>query len=203
MPFIPTPLGLEVTIQQHVNSKDVVNVLHFAQASLLSEAGVVDLAASVADLFVSDVQPHMSGSWQFTGVKVRQLNDNDGIQIVNTPEAPITGARATDIAPNNVALVLTKRTAAAGRSARGRIYIVGVELAPSPSNLALSSWADAIVIAWQAFLADVATANNIVHSVLSLHHNGVARTEGELFPVTSVSLRNKRVDSQRRRLPKD
>ena len=203
MPFIPTPLGLEITLKQHVNSKDVVNVLHFAQAALRDEAAMITLADSVLALATDDLVPHYSGSWQLTGVRVRQLNDDAGIQVEVVPGSVVTGARATDIAPNNVALVITKRSASAGRSARGRIFVTATELAASPSNLALSTWASGQLTGWTAFFADLNAAENVVHSILSLHHNGAARTEGALFPVTGISLRNLRVDSQRRRLPKD
>ena len=106
-----------------------------------------------------------------------------------------------DTTPPNVAFVVTYRTAAPGRSGRGRGYLPGPPADEvDDSGLVSATWRADARDRWdnciQAFLTELggAGATGYDHSVVSL-------TTGGINVVTSYSVDNS-VDTQRRRLPR-
>ena len=202
MAFIPCPLGLEITYKYLVEGQAVCNVTHHAQTILRDEAGISALADTALGLFGASVALHNSILVSSIGVKVRQLNEADGIQVEQDFITPVDGTAETGAnAPTNVALVLTVRTARIGRSYRGRMYLPGVLTSGSGVNFADVTWANALAAAWVGHFTALDASEGLTHCVMSKSNGKVARSVAVLTPVTSVSLRDLRVDTQRRRLP--
>jgi hypothetical protein len=201
MPFIPVPLGLEIAFKQQLGGKDITNVMHFAQESLRDAAALTDLAEAAAQAMADSFVEHMAPSWAVVGARVRQLNDDAGIQVEYTFPAPVVGTNNYAPLSNNAALVITKRTSLIGRSYRGRVYCAGVQPDDANRNLANTAWAAAMLQDWNEVIAALETPFNLVHSVLSRYNAGAPRSVGQLNPITSFGYRNRRVDTQRRRLP--
>lgn len=203
MPFIPAPNIVETFVRQELFGEEVGNVLHWDVSSLSSEGRVELVAETLAGLLVEHVVPSMCNVWRLLSVKARDLTTDDAAIFEYSGSLPATGARNVASAPGNVALVLTKRTAFAGRTRRGRLYIPGVEPDATDSNLAAGAWAAAITSAWLNVFADMVTDIDAVPVVLSKFTGGLPRSAAVATSVTSLQKRNNRVDTQRRRLPED
>lgn len=123
-----------------------------------------------------------------------------GYTYTDTPATPIAGGAVGNSSPNNVALVVTKRTALRGRSFRGRTYWAGIPKGDVAGNYVSSSYLTDINNACDA-LRDLLVVEGLPMAVRSLYANNLPRATGVMALVTSFQASNARVDSQRRRLP--
>jgi hypothetical protein len=149
---------------------------------------------------------------------LRSLDAANEVEFFDTG-APVAGTATGDVLPRAVALVATLRTAKAGHSFRGRVYIggfselanqTGANAAPSTAT-AVGAFITAIQNALKANGLDLAVlarpAEARVETITVTHADGTtssktkshpART-GQVTIVTAVEVRNQSWDSQRRR----
>jgi hypothetical protein len=113
---------------------------------------------------------------------------------------PIPGERAHESLPNNVALTVSFRTAARGRSARGRNYIAGLSDDQVLHNTVDASVASGLAAAYNDIPARL-EGLGYGWVVVSKKSGGVPRVAGLARPVTTAIVVDRTVDSQRRRLP--
>jgi hypothetical protein len=143
----------------------------------------------------------------FAGVDIRNVAVADQ-PILPSTNAAVPGTDAGGALPNEVAAVITLRTAKAGRANRGRMYIPNFSLATmSPGNImsaaaltALQNWANTIIGA----LSPSGYALVIGQRARAAYTSPIT---GRVFParaanselVTSLSVRDNHWDSQRKR----
>ena len=104
-------------------------------------------------------------------------------------------------APNSAALAVSFRTAARGRTARGRNYVFGMPQAYLVSNSFSAPFVNGVQSAYNTLIG-VAADNGYTWVVASRYENNAPRTSGLTRPVTAAVVVDEVLDSQRRRLPK-
>jgi hypothetical protein len=165
------------------------------------------LSALTSSAAYTDLCTFMPSGLGIAGVSLRDVNTRDQ-PIVNSNEtAAQFGTSVSAALPDEVAAVVTVRTARAGKSGRGRIYV------PNFATNALGAGnviAGAAVTALQNWAATITGAINTQGYVFVLGlreraaYTGSTGTDhparpAESVPVTSTEVRDNHWDSQRRR----
>lgn len=202
MPFLPTPDGIKVVVNQSLAQQEVVNVLHVRATGAHDQAALASIAAAVRDIWASALMPNLSSQLQLLNVTATDIEVEGGAQAVAVPAEAEFGGQTGDPLPNNCALVVTLRTARVGRSYRGRVYLAGLSETLTIGNNVTQAMATNVQNAFNQ-LAVGLEALGAGLAVLSRRNQGQPRAAGVLTLVTAVEVRNTRVDSQRRRLPRD
>jgi hypothetical protein len=142
----------------------------------------------------------------FTGVSLRDLRVANQ-PIVSSTGAGVPGTATGESLPNETAIVVTLRTAQAGRSARGRMYTMGYgTIALAPGNVVAAGIVSSLGT-WAATIQGVFSANGLTFCLGLPHrlaYTSVAGTpHAERFAttldITSTVVRDNHWDSQRRR----
>lgn len=200
LPFQSVPGGIEATVMFRLDNQVVENVLHFDNdlppdlAKLQAVAEMV--AAWVADNYIAP----LSTSLSFFQVTAKSLVNQFDF-VYDMPINPtIEGSATGNAMPNEVALCMSLRTGLAGQSERGRAYVPGIPVASVTQNLVSGTFASNMLAAWNELII-AAPAAGVTWAVLSRETAGAPRANGVLFEITSVTLVDLYVDSQRRRKP--
>jgi len=187
----------ELKVRSSAPEAQMVNVLHYVQVTAVAEpeSATVDALLAAADAAFSqefvDVMPNTYVLTDFSANRIIPLPRTLDQQVIISS----AGARAVTPLPAECCVVLTKRTAFAGRGYRGRIYL---------SGLAQSDTANGLIIAGAYATALAALATKLDNTLAS---NGNVRTwdpviyrraTAQYTPIQSVVVRPT-VRAQRRR----
>lgn len=205
MPFIPLDNAVKLAINSsYLGETDITNVLYFTTTNGAGWpfARMFALAQFVTNTLLTDLVPWLSSSFSFNTITVTTMETEPQSQIVSTDDLPLAGAQTGGGLPGNCALCITHRTGNIGRSYRGRTYLCGLPEAKTTNNLVDADAFAGINTAWEDFLTVLhgTTDDNFV--VASFHHNGAPRVAGVATQVVTSAARDRRIDTQRRRLPK-
>jgi len=200
MPFIPTANGASAEIRMLVDGQRVENVLHFLGEDTYNATTLEELGSTICASWIANMLPLQTADLSLREVYLTDISDAAGPVATFATGLPASGSGTGLGTPNNVSLALSFRTAARGRSYRGRVYPAGMLQA----NVVNSQWDDVYAAAWlsafQQLKIDTASIGSVL-SVLSLRNAGNPRVAGVLTPITDIVLVDLVVDSQRRRLP--
>ena len=198
MAFIPTADVVRATITGQSAIGPVVNVLALRRLAEPTPVGLAELAELMWEQWALLVMPNLSTSYSLSSVSVADQSAADApVAVYSTTPTP-TGSVAGDALPLGSSCVVTLRTAARGRTARGRIFVGLLAEADASSGQLTPTRADGI----RGAIASLGFAVNIAGwelGVLSLQENGVPRGTGLFRPVTSIVVRSPLVGTQRRR----
>lgn len=202
MPFQPAPDIAEVEIRMTLQGVPVENVLHFINTlgDPWSAPTIQALAQSALANFTTTVLTTQCTALSLRSVLAKDLSAEVAPMFEAFPLVPVTGPLTGPAMPNQNAVVLTKRSGLTGRSARGRVYHCGFTEDQVSGNFITDPYADDVNNAWQAFV-EALNEDDFVMVILSRRTGGVLRPAGIAFNMTSLGLRNNRIDSQRRRMP--
>lgn len=200
MPFVPVPFGYQVNVRMRLQDQLVENVFGVRSDDGSTPLNMSDIANAFLEWWATSLAPQVSDQLILHEIQVRDLTTEDAGSYLLIPEGTVTGTASGGSAPNNVAFCVTAKTAAVGRSARGRTYIPGVPKGLITISTVNSGWASDVVAAMNDLL-DFLTAINAVIVVISRIHAGVERLVGVMTVVVRYSAFDMTVDSQRRRLP--
>lgn len=202
MAFQPAPTCAQVTLR-FVDSTDGTfigeNTLNFRNqagvAFVLSELQL--LVTTIADWWSTTLSPITSIDATLASISARALDSEEA------PYWEVTigddGTQVGDRVSANVTLSVSFRTGLTGRSARGRAYMVGMAETQVSGNQVTPAYAGAVVAAWEALGAAV-SGEGFDHVVLSRFTGGAARPVASPRIITSYTLTDNRVDTQRDRL---
>lgn len=205
------PAGIEVNLLWTcANGKTARNTLGGSVASGFSATAVIAEAVRAAIV--------ASGAWtawaarlhstvSFAGVELRDLRSAN-LPLVQSTGAAAPGTGAGLALPSQDALVVTLRTALAGRANRGRVYLVGFDsgtLVAATGSASAGTLTDAT-----SFITEVQTALGASGITLAIKHPARAAYTGKrgaaiparsagMVPVTEIVCRDAIFDSQRRR----
>lgn len=191
MPTPVFPTAYKVIVKGQLFSIPVENVW-YVQGPDPFDTTAADGIASIFQTAYGDILAELSQDITFTEIEVTNLGGVATGQYILNISPPDAGDVGVGSLPGSVALCVTLRTALAGRRFRGRKYFSGLPESKVTGNT-----------------VDATTAGNIRSAVgtlaSNLQSNGtqmcVFSTVGvTLVPVTSVTLTDLRVDSQRGRL---
>jgi len=200
MAFQAVPDVAEAVINITGHGESYVNTLHGKKAGGYDLADLTALAVAVDLAVGTNWLPLQSGDYAYIRTTVRGLafeNDQEVIVSLTSGLGQVAGAAL----PDNVTLSIKKKSAQTGRSARGRMYWIGMPAANLAANeLALDTSAVTdIVAALEA--VRVAIAGTVWTPVIvSRRTAGAERPFGIPFDWIDTVAVNADVDSQRRRL---
>ena len=200
MAFQSVPNTAEITFVCEQNDEAVVNTIHAEKLGGYSGADIIALADTMDLAFSNHIKTQMVQDVLYLRTEVRGLNSvNDFLALNNdnTGQGTILGPGL----PNNVTLSLKKSSALTGRSARGRLFWIGLAASEleTNENLVDSNVAANKAIALQAVRGDIVAAG-WDPVIVSRFSEGVQRAFGVTFEwLTTVAVNNE-VDSQRGRL---
>lgn len=149
---------------------------------------------------------HLAPTVSIGGVSIRDLNAADQPLIPSTAPG-LPGTSTGSELPNEVAAVVTFRTAFTGPENRGRMYVPGWATTALGANNTIAAAAVTALSNWASIIAGVLSAQGYilcVGHVARASYTGAtgtvhpARAAGTV-PVTTTSVRDNHWDSQRRR----
>lgn len=200
MAFQPVLNTAEITVAYLQNVKPISNTFHAERAGGYALADIQALAANVDALVAIHFLPLQSLNARYLRTEVRGLAvENDLFALDNTSEGD--GLDLSEGLPNNVTLSVKKSSGLTGRSARGRVFFIGMpdnDLSTNENQWAQTE-ADNVVLGVEAFRAGI-VQGGWVPVIVSRFTAGAPRAMGKTFPWLSTSIVDRDVDSQRGRL---
>jgi hypothetical protein len=200
MAFQDVPNTAEIVIKYTGAFRNMVNVLHATKASIYDLSDLTALAVAVDASVVADWLPIQDNDFTYESVTVRGLNDENDQEVLNNDGTAAGGVAGTAM-PGNVTISVKKSSDFTGRTARGRLYWIGLPGADLAANKNI------ITPAAQTAIEDAVEAMRVainatvwVAQIVSRFSNGSKRTFGITTPWTSTTVLNDTVDSMRSRL---
>lgn len=200
MPFIPVLGVVQAELVYTWEGQTVETVLHFEPSDPPTPALMTELGAFLVTWFNTVLKPTMPTTISLVNIKLTDLTTETAPVVNYGTGLPIAGTGASPALPNNVAFVITKRTAQRGRSFRGRIYHPGLMEGSVTGNTVSGSAATAIIGAYDDLLAFSTAGATWTMGVVSRYTNLAPRATGVFTGVVNLTT-DGNVDSQRRRLP--
>lgn len=161
-------------------------------------AALSALAASVDGWYNEALLPLLPSAVLYEGITVRGLSEEEDLRY--DLSEPLPGTDVDGACPAQVAVVITKRTGFTGRSARGRSYLWGIPLSYREDDRHITDFAaSAYAEAFDTLTAAVEDAD-FEPIVLSYFTAGAPRVTATWKSIISWEIRDKRLDTQRRRL---
>lgn len=208
---IVIPNAIEVDLVWNLaNGRQVKNVLHG------QVAGGFNVTAAIAEAVRASIVG--SASWtawkafinaacSFQGVNMRDLTVAQK-PLVNSTGGSTAGTGVGTALQPGASIVVTERTANAGRSNRGRVYLTGLDssaltaatgAATAGANTAALNFMTAVQTALTASGITLAIANPARLAYTGKHNRPIPARAAGIVPVTSFATRLTTLASQRRR----
>lgn len=199
---LPVPNTIEVKIHWgDATTERGQNVLHFLNvgAVVVGQALADQLDTTIKGIFTtSGLAPFVSSAIGIRNIGVRNLALANQSEFLGTG-AGILGTGTGDMLPGAIAQCYTLRTAQAGRSFRGRVYLGFYTEAASSASQQVTGGAEGT-----AFINTIRTslisAPNLHMCVVSRFLNGALRPTPVTTEVNLVQLRSTAWNTQRRRM---
>lgn len=200
MAFQSVPETAEIVINYFGNSSNMVNVVAAKKVGGYTLADIQSLAAAVGVSVVAQFLPEQSLKVAYVSTVVRGLQNENDLEATDTVGAGPGGLVDVGTA-GNVTLSIKKSSGFTGRSARGRMYWIGMSttILTANKNRVDQAAADNLVAKVEALRLAIVT-EGWAPVIISRFALGVKRVTGVTFPWDSTSSVNLDVDSQRRRL---
>lgn len=201
MPFVPVADTIQAEIRMSLDNQLIENTLYFQSRPDATDPTLVALGNSLLLWWTVNYRVKLPDSVTLREIYLTDLTTASSPTHTTPAPAPApAGSAATPVMPNNVTIAVSFRTAARGRSFRGRNYFGALGETQISSNTVDGATQAGIVAAYQALLSgDI--ADDWIWGVVSRYSGGAPRAAGLFTPVTSVVITDPIVDSQRRRLP--
>lgn len=201
MPFVAAPNIIKMEILATKALQKIENVIHvdvFHPPTVTDCNALINaVGLSIASTWVS----HLPNDLTINAIRCTSLQTQNDIQVETAFGVPLAGTVIGEPLPNANTLCISARSTSIGRSARGRLYWLGLAITQVASNVV-----DAVE--GEQILAAVEDVRNTIAglgyswAIVSYVANGAPRPGGPVyFLVESVRLVDLVVDSQRRRKP--
>lgn len=207
MAFVPVPNTVLAELRMLYDSQKVENTLWFDLGAAPTATVMEALAGGLLSWWTNFYAPLCQVGVQLREVCITDMSSATGPQIIEAATTGNFGLNTSPPKPSSAALTVSFRTAARGRSFRGRNYVVGLTQDSLNLNTVTDAFANACVTAYSALLPSGTAEHPGVWVVASRFHGigadkkPIPRTTGIATPIIAVSVVDKTVDSQRRRLP--
>lgn len=201
MAFIPVPNVVMVEVRARFDGQKIENRFMIDALTFVSDTVLADITNLVSVWAQATYFDWVPVGVTLTEVVGTDLSIENGSQHTIVPEGTVSGGRGGDPMPNETTIAVSLRSGARGRSARGRAYVLGLARTDVVGNNVTATYAAAIVPAFQTLIDDIAAARH-AFVIVSYRNNKAPRPGGPVkFLVTTASLTDVTVDSQRRRKP--
>lgn len=201
MAFQSVPGTAEVVISYLQNGEEMVNVLYAFKPGGYTLGDVTTLATNVDLSVAANWLPDQTQDTDYVSTLVRGLEfENDVEFITGTSAGP--GTIVVGGLPNSVTFSVKKTSGLTGRSARGRLYWIGIPSSKltADENVLEPIYIGDVLNAVEAMRVSLATIG-WQPVLVSRFTGGAKRLVGVTFPWVGVVAVNGVVDTQRRRLP--
>lgn len=203
MGFQRVPDTAQISIVFTYNGETCINTMYAEKAGGYSLGDLQALAAQV-DVQVGSSFLHLQPpEVSYVKSEVRGLDqENDLVAEDSTNAGP--GTETSLAVSNQVTFSIKKGSGLTGRSARGRVYWIGIprsKLDGADENQLLAAYAAELVDAIEDQRVGINAVTGWEAVLVSRFQGGAKRTEGTTFPWTTTTNVDTRVDTQRRRLP--
>lgn len=208
---IVIPNAIEVDLLWNLPSgKQVKNVLHGQVAGGFNATAAIAqavYAAIIASGSWTAYKPYINSNAAFAGVQLRDLRTPNMPYVTSTGGATVGTGVATALPPG-VALVISERTANAGRGFRGRVYLPGLDsaavtaatgAASAAANTAAVNFITAVQTALAASAITLSIANPARQAYTGRKGRAIGARAAGIINVTSIVARLTALTSQRRR----
>lgn len=198
---VPNCLQVDMIYIQGDASTTVENVYHVASTATKDQAFLSSLEAVFESWENTTAKLQRATSVVLQKIIVRDLSDPNGNTL--TKAVNITGTHAGTHLPNHNTFAVKMDTGKRGRSFRGRVYHIGVNLADISAfsdNALDATRAAAIVAAYQGLITNVATFGAGLVVVQRKRANEWINPP-VTHPILTATYTDLNIDSQRRRLP--
>lgn len=205
------PAAVEFDLTWNLSSgKQVKNVLHGSVAGGFAATAAVAqaiYAAIIGSASWTAWAAFLSNTSQLANVQLRDMRTANQPWVLSTGAAT-PGTSVSAALPPGVSLVISERTALAGRGYRGRIYlpglaanalVVGTGAASAAANTAAVNFINAVSAAMTANGVTLAIANPARAAYAGRRGRAIPARAAGIVPVTSVLARLTALTSQRRR----
>lgn len=200
MAFIAVPNTVEAELIMELFGQRIENTLYFEREAEWSPAQMVELGEALqvwwADLYDAAVTTDVS----LLDVIVTDISSDTAPSIAVPAPADTTGESAPPTLPGNVCVSISFRTAGRGRSSRGRNYVSGLPDSQVVGNDITGDYRDQLASVYAGLLDGDFLPTGVTWVVVSRYHNNAPRATGITAPITSVTIVDTALDSQRRRL---
>jgi hypothetical protein len=200
MPFIPVPDVAQVDFTYNWHGQICQNVLHYKLDGGFSAGNLISLANDAITEWGAGPKIQMTSNISLISVKCTDLSTENGPTYTTTAGLPLAGTLTAPSVPNNVAMVVTKRTAQRGRSFRGRLYHPAIASADVTANVISAGRVAAVVAAWTTMLQLDLGATTVDMVVISRYTDNAPRVLG-IWTLVDVLTADNTIDSMRSRLP--
>jgi len=201
MPFVEAPNIVMIEVRGTKAGEDVENRFHVDVFHEPVAADLVALAAAINPIILANWLPLLPTDFVMREVHMRSLHALNHIE-QTFPFAPTdVGTAAGNPAANNITFCVSLRSLFTGRSARGRLYWLGLSEDQYTVNTFLATPLAGVLAAVNAVRAAIA-AIGFRWVIVSYISGGAPRPGGPVyFVVENAVAVDAIVDSQRGRLP--
>lgn len=197
--MVTLPGGIRIAVEMAQHGKIVVNIYHVTTTDPIVTIKLLQIAQLFADWWTADLSVWLSNDLVLNSVTALDISIENG-EKQTLPVVPgIPGDLVGMALPNNVASVVSLRTAKTGRSFMGRSFLAGLSEDFVSVNSITPGLAASFVDAFDELITGLETIDTLL-VVASFISGGVPRVTGVATEVDSITM-NLRVDTQRRRLP--
>lgn len=209
MPFVPTANVVQAELRFTYDLQKCENVLDFLMDDAPTPEVMLELGDILATWWKETASARVVSGVQLREVYLTDQSSATGPAVTSTEGLPWPGAINLEGAPSNVAACISFRTAARGRSFRGRNYLLGISNEDINTNTLTPTYLDAWVGYYEA-MATAALGVGATHVVVSRFsgieivdgkRKPIPREAGIATPVITYTFSDSTVDSQRARLP--
>lgn len=203
MAFQPVINTAEIDVIYTLNLEVCQNVFYAKFGGAYTQANLQALADAVGGAVQGNWLPLQPPEAAFIRTEVRGLtieNDFFAISLIGAG----SGGDIVEAYPNNVTFSIKKASGLTGRSARGRTYWIGIpqdKTSAPDENHITDAYRDALVLAVSAIKDTINAEFNWDAVLVSRFSGGVKRPTGVTFDWATTLAVDKRIDTQRNRLP--
>lgn len=201
MAFQSVPNTAGIVIRGVLNGVTITNTFYARRDAGYTLADLTDLAGAVDDWWNANALPLLSSSYTYSLTEVTGLENENDFQAQSAIGAG-AGGRAVEPLSNALAMAFKRSSGLTGRTARGRVYIGGMDVNELSSdenqvNVAyLNSWRDVLDL-----LRTIIEVLGWVEVIVSRYVNGAKRATAVTFDVAGYTYTDAFLDTQRGRRP--
>jgi len=198
MPFIPALNVAEVHIRGTLLGQDVENTFYYEKSGGILQTDLDTLVGNIASVVASDWIPNLSVHWSGREVYARDMTTLIAAQATDASIAGDAGAISGDCAPSYVTLAVKRSSGLTGRSARGRIFWMGIPETWLVGNGLGSGVVNAIILNLEAVDQAAVTAG-FTPVIISKYGSGAPRATALIFDLLTWSVSDSLTDTRRSR----
>lgn len=201
MAFQSVPETAEVTVNYTQGAKPVQMTFHARKAGGYVLTDLQNLAFAVDARVGTSFLPIQTQDVVYNNTQARGLeliNDQVAQNSINTGP----GQDLSSAVPNSVSYAVKRLSSRTGRSARGRVYWIGIprDKLDADENYLTGAYSLAVLGAIDLMRQSLAS-NGWVPVIVSRYTNGEKRPTGITFDWLTTAITDERVDSRRDRMP--